>query len=86
MTDTEFEELYQIVLNNRKELINKKPDVAKTFKKWRLKHDATYFAIDFPERSRSLNKKVYTVLLSGKSDDEILAELNKIIPPNFRPY
>ena len=48
MTDAAFEELYQIMLNNRKEFINKKPNVAKIFQKWKLRYDAAYFAIDFP--------------------------------------
>ena len=85
MTDDEYNELIQL-LQDWKEFEKKRPKDAKVFWKWRLRHDAAYFAIDFPERSKPLNKRVYPVLLSGKSDEEILAELNKIVPPNFRPY
>ena len=69
-----------------KEFEKKRPEAARIFWKWRRKHDAAYFATAFPDRSEPLNKRVYPVLLSGKSDEEILAELNKIVPPNFRPY
>lgn len=85
MTDAECNELKRFV-RNWKEFEKKRPEAARIFWKWRLKHDAAYFAMDFPENHPVLCKKVYPVLLSGKSDDEILAELNKIIPPNFRPY
>ena len=85
MTDAECNELKRFV-RNWKEFEKKRPEAARIFWKWRRIHDAAYFATAFPDRSEPLNKRVYPVLLSGKSDEEILAELNKIVPPNFRPY
>ena len=83
MTDDEYNELIQL-LQDWNEFKKKRPEDAKIFWKWRRIHDAAYFATAFPDRSEPLNKRVCPVLLSCKSDDEILAELNKIIPPNFR--
>ncbi|MBE6374703.1 MAG: hypothetical protein E7055_21895 [Lentisphaerae bacterium] len=74
MTDKEFEDLKQKLVDYDRWGQELK-DISK---KWRTKHQAVYFAFEYPVPY--LQRRVFDVLFSDLSDEQKWNELEKILP------
>lgn len=80
MTEQEYQKLVERIERwwTKKE---SDPEAYAICEKWWNRHNATYFAFSYYRVTTALPRKVFPLLFSGKSDEEILKELDKIAPP-----
>lgn len=81
MNEKEYELLRERFINH---IYDKKKDdeMEKVINRWWNAHDATYFGLDYETyKNENLLKAILPVLFSGLSDEDIIKELDKILPP-----
>ena len=83
MTDAEFYKIEQEFQSGYDEW---GAEFKAVFNKWVTKHQAAYFAFEYPRKSPYLRKRVFNVIFSDLSDEQKLIELEKILPHDGSIY